>query len=171
MIAMENNSLKNQRLNHLTTGLVALLVCGAIIAYNFLGIPPSSKNRHSMKAQQMLKQVYEAQLAFQAGEGNGNFSSDLSSLGKKETTDTRYLSLEVVQAQNIPLGGFLLGPMKATPKTSDKSAAFSITAFPAERLGPLNLSGEDCFYIDQTGVIRHSGSPTKIPNANSPPVE
>lgn len=66
--------------------------------------------------------------------------------------------------------GYLLSTLTVSPPTDKALASYSAIFIPSVRKG-LFRTGNDCFYLDQTGVIRHSGSPTKIPNANSPPVE
>ena len=60
--------------------------------------------------------------------------------------------------------------IKTTKRTNFSSPTYFIVCYPNQS-NEFFRTGDDCFYIDQTGIIRHSGSPTKIPDANSPPVE
>ena len=76
---------------------------------------------------------------------------------------------EIQQAQTTPWKGYYLGPIMTTPRTERSEATFSTTMYP-EKVTGFFRTGDDCFYVDQTGIIRHSGSPTVLADANSPPV-
>ena len=67
------------------------------------------------------------------------------------------------------LNKYAFGPIKVTPATSTSPARFSCIARPVNTKGR-KRTGNDTFFIDETGIIRHSGSPTVWPDENSEPV-
>jgi type II secretory pathway pseudopilin PulG len=145
----------------LGTAYIALV---AMIAVPNLLAARRSANMASAK--QTLRIINSAQAVYQSGIGEGNYAASLSDLGGSEGL----LDSTVVNARTTPKSGYLLGEMKATPATRTEPAKYSITAFPAVKDGTAR-SGDDCFFVDETGVIRHSGSPDKLATADSPPID
>ncbi|MBI4751619.1 MAG: DUF3352 domain-containing protein [Acidobacteria bacterium] len=137
-------------------------IVAAIAIPNLLAARQSA-NRAS--AIQSLRNIHFAQVTYQESIGKGNFASSLAELGQAD-----YLDNTILQMQEIPKSGYLLGPMKVTRGSKRVPATFSIYAVPVVKDG-ISKTGNDCFYIDHTGIIRHSGDPTQIPDAKSPPIE
>ena len=59
---------------------------------------------------------------------------------------------------------------KARKKTDSEPSSFTAVMVPLVQTGMFR-TGDDCFYIDEYGVMRHSGSATVIPNRWSPVYE
>ncbi|MBI4748277.1 MAG: hypothetical protein HY774_07285 [Acidobacteria bacterium] len=59
---------------------------------------------------------------------------------------------------------------KARKKTDSEPSSFTAVMVPLVQTGMFR-TGDDCFYIDEYGVMRHSGSPAVIPNRLSPVCE
>lgn len=59
---------------------------------------------------------------------------------------------------------------KARKKTDSEPSSFTAVMVPLVQTGMFR-TGDDCFYIDEYGVMRHSGSPAVMPNRLSPVCE
>lgn len=156
----------------LITNALSLLIAilfGLIAAISIPNLISARRSANQVSAVRTLRQIAVAQIVFQQESGNGNFASELSQLRSHER-GAGYLEDSIVQSQNIPKNGYLLGPVKTTPATSAAAATFSITIYPAGQTGSLR-AGNDCFFIDETGIVRHSRSPTLLPDANSEPLK
>ena len=124
--------------------------------------------------------IYEEEQIFKQAIGKGFFTTDPrflciiqrgSSPDQPSIFDKNTLQVEIQQIRKqlgAPYSGYVVYFLNSSP--TQKSENFKVLAVPMINYG-LFRTGDDCFYIDQTGIIRHSGSPTKIPDANSPSVE
>jgi type IV pilus assembly protein PilA len=120
--------------------------------------------------QQTLRNIHSAQAVYESGIGNGNYTSNLAVLGGgSNTNEVGLIDSTVVNAQTTPKGGYLLGEMKTVPRTATTPPRYSITIFPAIAKGK-NRTGNDCYFVDETGIIRHSGRPDVPATAMSPPI-
>ncbi len=146
----------------LVVGVAYVGLVAAIAVPNLLAARRSANNA---SAQQMLRNINSAQAVYESGIGKGNYTASLKDLGGSDG----FLDATVVNAQTTPRSGYLLGEMKVTPATGTEPAKYSITAFPAVKEGS-GRTGGDCYFVDETGVIRHSGDPTKPATAESAPV-
>ncbi|MBI4749095.1 MAG: hypothetical protein HY774_11440 [Acidobacteria bacterium] len=116
---------------------------------------------------QTMRNFHSAQAIFSYG-GKSNYAateSDLSELCPGNGSG--FIPPMLVTMQRIPYGGYIMASIKTTPKTPNSEPTYSIVIVPQVQTG-LFRTGDDCFYVDQTGEIRHSGSPTTMPDANSP---
>lgn len=118
----------------------------------------------------MIRELVIAQVTYTLMAGKGNFASTTLDLRQATDNNKLYFNQSIIKMQTEPQYGYLIGRIKTTPVTVSQQPTFSAVAVPVLQYG-LFYAGNDCFYIDQTGIIRHSGSPTKIPDASSPPVE
>ncbi|MBI4751911.1 MAG: hypothetical protein HY774_25785 [Acidobacteria bacterium] len=168
-------------LNNTSVKLCLFVIAGAL---TFCLVPITQKlhslysqcNLNDLQIQRALKRLQVDQMNYLNGKGNGKFSSQFMDLvPPSPSEDHFYFSRVYTTMSKSHFCGYILGPMKLTEKTDSQPATFSVIAYPAKPRGFLGTkffqSGSDCYYIDQTGVLRHSGSPTLLPDANSPPVE
>ncbi|MBX7222940.1 MAG: hypothetical protein K1Y36_23530 [Blastocatellia bacterium] len=136
---------------------------GAALAVpNFLAAQRSANRATAML---MLRSLHTAQIQYAAEKGEGNYASSLEELSRNAGFDPTAVTM-----QNVPKSGYLLGPIKVTPAANGQPAKYSVTAFPAVKDG-LNRTGTDCFYLDETGIIRHSGSPNVLATEKSEPIQ
>ncbi len=120
--------------------------------------------------QQTLRNIHSAQAVYESGIGNGNYASNLALLGGgASSTEVGLIDSTIVNAQTTAKSGYLLGELKTVPRTATSPARYSITMHPAVSTG-MGRTGRDCFYIDETGIMRHSGRPDVPATASSPPV-
>lgn len=144
-----------------------LLVIGSIAIPNLMA---AKRRSHSEQyALNMIRQIHHAQEYYQKTKGQGNYTPDLEVLGNLELDGKPVLSPDIVKAQKQHLHGYQLGPMVAQPRISGWPARYHITAFPCYE-SETSRCGSDCFFIDQTGIVRHSGKPNVIPTALSEPL-
>lgn len=140
----------------------ALLIAG----YCLMKFYSFRTTEQDSSAQQTLRNINSAQAVYESGIGGGNYASNLALLGGgTSNTEVGLIDSTVVNAQTTPKSGYLLGELKTVPRTATSPARYSITAF------PVGETGKDCYYIDETGIIRHSGRPDVPATATSPPLE
>jgi hypothetical protein len=114
----------------------------------------------------VLRAIYEAQMEYARGAGQGNYSDSLPTLAKR-ADGSRPFSEEVELMTRLPYRGYVLGPIVLRPAGDGKPAGFSLTAFPAVRTGP-DRTGDQTFYLDETGVLRCLPASAGDANAESP---
>lgn len=123
-----------------------------------------TRDANTRRAIQNTRNFHSAQIVYSVRPGKGNFTDnplDLCSGSKCFINDL------LMGWQGKPVDGYIMVSIKTTPKTSEHESTYSMVIVPEVRTG-LFRTGNDCFYVDQTGEIRHSGSPTIMPDANSP---
>ena len=113
----------------------------------------------------VMRNIWGAQREYAKVVGKGNFAPSMDLLGDEEK-GIGFLDASLVNMPKIPRFGYALSAMTVQPATAQSPAKFSIVAYPVIQSGP-NQTGDDCFYIDETFVIRHSGSATVFPTAQS----
>lgn len=113
----------------------------------------------------VFRNLSSAQSFYAERVGNGNFAPTLGLLGDEEK-GVGFLDASIVNMPKIPRLGYMLSVMTVQPATEQTPAKFSIIAYPLIQSGP-NRTGDDCFYLDETGILRHSGSATVFPTAQS----
>lgn len=155
------------RITETALAVFILLTIGSIAIPNLMAAKRRSHSEHH--ALNMIRQIHRAQESYQKAKGQGNYTPDLEALGKLEIDGKPVLSPDVVNAQKQNVHGYQLGPIIAQPRISGRPARYHITAFPCYE-SELSRCGSDCFYIDQTGIVRHSGKPNVIPTAWSEPL-
>lgn len=147
----------------LVSGLLIAGYCGV----RFFQVSRALHRGNNVPAQ-MLRNINSAQAVYESGIGGGNYASNLAVLGgdmPPKENEVGLLESTTVNAQTRPKSGYLLGKLKTVPRTATSPARYSITAF------PVGETGKDCYYIDETGIIRHSGRPDVPATASSPPLE
>ncbi len=115
---------------------------------------------------EVLRAIYEAQMEYARGAGQGNYSDSLPTLAKR-ADGSRPFSEEVELMTRLPYRGYVLGPIVLRPAGDGKPAGFSLTALPAVRTGP-DRTGDQTFYLDETGVLRCLPASAGDANAESP---
>lgn len=141
-------------------GLIAPLIA-AIAIPNLLA---ARRAANTASAIQTLRTIHSAQITYQAAEGKGNFATNLSDLAQ-----AGYIDNSIAQAQSTPKNGYRLSEIITTPATMKAAATYWLTSSPIVTEGATR-TGNDCLYLDETGIIRHSKSPKIKPGATSEPI-
>lgn len=127
------------------------------------------RKQNTERAKQVLIEIYERQKIFKASLGKGSYNSDPSFFYPAPKEISPFFDISPSDLSK-PVDGYFIKMVQIIPKTKDGESTFSVAMYPEKATGFFQ-TGNDCFYLDQTGIIRHSGSPTQIPDANSPPIE
>lgn len=141
-------------------GLIAPLIA-AIAIPNLLA---ARRAANTASAIQTLRTIHSAQITYQAAEGKGNFATNLSDLAQ-----AGYIDNSIAQAQSTPKNGYRLSEIITTPATTKAAATYWLTSSPIVTEGATR-TGNDCLYLDETGIIRHSKNPKIKPGATSEPI-
>lgn len=128
------------------------------------------RDANTRRAIQTMRYFHTAQVVYCVPLGKGNFAAQAKDFSSICGVGSCPLDLEIATMQTSPYLGYIIASMKATPKTPDREPTYSMVIVPEIRKGPFR-TGNDCFYVDQTGEIRHSGSPIVMPDANSPLIQ
>ncbi|MBX7220607.1 MAG: hypothetical protein K1Y36_11725 [Blastocatellia bacterium] len=153
-----------------TVAGMALVGLGAFFYYSEAHSTPAA---NTLQAIHYLENLHRAEMSFSHGPGKGNFTANLLQLGANPHGNCLCGEC-VARLQRTSSGsqetnfGYILGPVEVTPATETTPAGYAAFIYPVNGSG--DLTGNDAFYIDQTGVVRHSGMPYIIPNENSDPV-
>ena len=145
----------------------------AIIAFVtfFIGalvLPSGSAPRRSYncaRALNVLKKIHRAQEAYRVGPGGGHYAKTLAALRLPQNS-TDALNRVEARLENVGYYGYQVVSFHTVPATETAPARYEIQLAPSISTGRLR-SGHDTYFLDQTGNIRHSGSPTKLADVNS----
>lgn len=148
----------------------------AIIAFVtfFIGalvLPSGSAPRRSYncaRALNVLKKIQSAQEAYRVGPGGGHYAKTLAALRLPQNSTDALNRIEA-RLENVGYYGYQVVSFHTFPATETAPPRYEIQLAPSISTGRLR-SGNDAYFLDQTGNIRHSGSPTKLADVNSDPV-
>lgn len=158
----------------LLISVLVLLILFPTVSASAAGFPQTATSQpttlrdrevNACCALSVLRNLCAAQIEYAKSAGKGNFAPTLDLLGDEEK-GIGFLDASVVNMQQTSRLGYVLNTLTVLPATAQSPAKFSIIASPAIQSGP-NQTGNDCFYLDETFVIRHSGSATVLPTAQS----
>ncbi|MGQ9896081.1 MAG: hypothetical protein ACUVR8_00765 [Acidobacteriota bacterium] len=124
------------------------------------------RQANEQAVREVLRSIYNAQMEYARGDGKGNYSNSLSTLAK-HSDGSRALAEEVELMTRLPYRGYVLGPMVVRPAEGNQPAGFHLMAFPAVRTGP-DRTGNQTFYLDETGVLRCLPASAGDATADSP---
>lgn len=125
------------------------------------------RHRNHQNSIMQLRCLNSALVDFQREKGKGQFTNRLSDLEEFNNTDTNH-KIDV-KAQQIPNHGYLLGPIITKSASNREEAKYSITTYPSVKTS-IFRTGDYSFFIDETGVIRFSCSPTALADEHSDPI-
>lgn len=136
-----------------------------------LVLPTGSAPRRSYncaRALTVLKKIHSAQEAYRVGPGEGNYAKSLAVLKSPQNAGDALNRIET-RLENVGYYGYHVVSFHTFPTTETAPARYEIQLAPSIPTGRLR-SGNDAYFLDQTGNIRHSGSPSQLADANSDPV-
>ncbi|MBX7218621.1 MAG: sterol desaturase family protein [Blastocatellia bacterium] len=156
--------------------LILLLIVLMLAAIAVPCVVSARYSANTAAAQQTLRNLHTAETSFALTLGRGSYTADLTKLGGTDRNNLGLLDQSVVQAQRVPKNGYLLSPIRTVTLVSDnqnkmfRPAAYSLRNMPVASSG-LTRTGNDGFFLDESGVIRHSHDPKVWPDAQSEPVQ
>ncbi|MBX7221422.1 MAG: hypothetical protein K1Y36_15840 [Blastocatellia bacterium] len=175
---------RSTRIAEIAIILSVLGVMSAIAIPNLVGKRRISFSEQS--ARKKMRQIFQTQADFQKTTGQGGFATKWSQLcpqhfylpgstkdpdvcGGTFMFDKARQQENRVEAEMVSEHGYYFGPIK-TQTSNGKATKFSVVGYPCFE-SYLSRCGSDCFFIDETGILRHSGEPNVMPDANSPPLQ
>lgn len=154
------------RLRELGVLTVLLTILLSIVMPNYLS---ARRAANMASAQQTLRNLNTAQVTYSLGFGKGNYTARLQDF-YTGYCDLGFLDNTVIEAQTKPKSGYLLSPITCTVKTETAEPTYFVVNYPVCSQGPFR-TGDDCYFIDDSGIIRHSKSPAIWPTFQSPLIE
>lgn len=147
----------------LVISVVVILLCGI----GGLQLAVLKRRQHNeLRIGSVAYSFFIAQSQFK--QVNGVYATNSSQLlSIIPTWGSSLVDTSVTRLESNPRFGYILYNLSTTPPTEKEPPTFSAVFVPTIKEGFFR-TGNDCFYIDQTCILRHSGSPTVIPNAQSP---
>jgi type IV pilus assembly protein PilA len=143
--------------------LVMIFFVGVIAAIAVPNLLSARRSANTASAQQTLRILHSTQIVYQTSSGQGNFGR------LQDLADLEMIDESVARAQETPKSGYVLSEIVVSPQTRNSEAKYSVSIRPATRKG-IARTGNDCFFMDETGVILHSGKPDVDATASSPAV-
>lgn len=157
--------------------LIVVVILGILASLSVLYIFSARRNANNTSALSALRTIHQCQASYSAGVGNGMFGTS------NELFVEEYIDVAVAAACNpIPTSatkGGLAAPTASRPKSGfiftitpanqPNENAYSATAEPLVKTGT-GQSGDRTYFIDQTGVLRASTTPTEDADATSTPI-
>lgn len=144
------------------TGLI-FLILGAIALPGNCG---GNQFQNTHIAERVVKKIRSAQDAY--CKTHGHYASRVEQLVTSPHFPNGLTELES-RIGTVGYQGHRIVSFQMFPATDSAPARYEIQVAPSIRTGIL-CGGFDCYFLDQSGIMRHSGEPNKLANINSEPV-
>lgn len=150
--------------------LIVVAIIGIIAAIAVPNLLASRRSANGASMVQTLRTLHSAQAIYEQSAGQGNFSNNLQTLGGgSNASEVGVLDSTIVVATTTPKSGYILTNLATIPKVTTQPAQYSIQGTPSATSG-ITRTGDDSFFINESGTIRHSGNSATPANAGSPPI-
>jgi type IV pilus assembly protein PilA len=150
--------------------LIVVAIIGIIAAIAVPNLLASRRSANQASTIKLLRNVHSAEVVYEESIGAGNFSNNLLLLGGgSNSTEVGVIDSTVVAATTTPKNGYLLTNLGTIPKTGTLAAQYSVQSTPNAQNG-IGRTGDDSYFLDESGVIRHSTRSDVPANITSSPL-
>jgi type IV pilus assembly protein PilA len=150
--------------------LIVIAIIGIIAAIAVPNLLASRRSANGASMVQTLRTLHSAQAIYEQSIGQGNFSSNLQALGGgTNSSEIGVLDSTIVAATTTPKSGFVLTNLATVSKGTTLSAQYSVQGTPSATSG-VTRTGNDSFFINESGILRRSGNSSIPANSSSSPI-
>lgn len=151
--------------------LIVVAIIGIIAAIAIPNLLNQRRQVNEVQARITLRKLYSAQEKYAQGPGKGNYSNNLNQLPlfDWENSSCHEFPLPPLERSQIVRSGYRLYLFARKNPITKNSTRYWAVSRPAIPTG-ISRTGNDMFYVDETGILRHSGSSTFWPDENSAPI-
>lgn len=153
--------------------LIVVTIIGILAAISVVNIFSARRSANTSSAASMMRTIHQTQASYSAGVGNGDFGTPQDLFGE-EYIDAALAGATIPTPTAPSKGG--IGVPAQRPKngytfsfTNPGGKQYSVIGSPIVQTG-VGTTGDKSFFVDESGVLRNSTTPTVTADANSAPL-